>query len=101
MNGSRWLRAQWRQLSSLVAGARLRGSSPDCLTAINSGDQINLLAARARFQGVAELQLGEGQHLVGREPGGPTGRILPLNLAVDRRDPRIVLSHLAGAFQAE
>src|ERR1700686_4429822 len=45
---------------------------------INSGDQVNLLAARARCRGVAEMQPGQNQHLVGGEPGAPTGRILPL-----------------------
>src|ERR1700737_1156415 len=68
---------------------------------INSGDQINLLAARARCQGVSELQLGQGQHLVGRKPGRSATRILPLNLAVNGHHPRVVLLDLGGALAAQ
>src|SRR5712691_11570973 len=68
---------------------------------INSGDQVNLLAARARCRGVAKLQPSQGLHLIGGEPCAPAGLVLALHLAVDGDHPRVVLPHLGGAFEAQ
>src|SRR5438309_6015307 len=68
---------------------------------INSPAWGNLLAARGRCRGVAEMQLGERLHLVGRESRAPARLVLPLHLTMDRRDPRVVFAHLGGALQSE
>src|SRR2546423_2245900 len=68
---------------------------------INSPVAGNLLAARGRCQGVAEMQRGEGLHLVGRESRAAAGLVLPLDLTVDGRHPGVVFAHLGGALQAK
>src|SRR6266480_3285583 len=68
---------------------------------INSPASGNLLAARGRCRGVAEMQRGEGLHLVGREPRAAAGLVLALDLAVDRRHPGVVFAHLGRALQAQ
>src|SRR6266480_4390718 len=68
---------------------------------INSPVAGNLLAARGRCQGVAEMQRGEGLHLVRREPRAAAGLVLPLDLLVDGRHPGVVFAHLGCALQPQ
>src|SRR5438132_236649 len=61
---------------------------------INSDDQVNLSAARARCRGVAEMQPGQGRHLIRGEPGAPASGVLPLHIAVDGDYARVIFAHL-------
>src|SRR5438067_13649812 len=100
---SRQLPAYWAGVHRCTpaVSAGFRRSSPGCPSSINSGDQGNLLDARARCQGVAKMQPGKGLHLVRREARRSSCRVLPLDLRMHRSDSSIILAHLLRPLQAE